>query len=74
MRKKLKSWKIQETKPEPLNRLCGPFAIFRPGVKKNLTVDHKTITKLELNQALCQFYATVKNRKGEPMVSAVLLV
>lgn len=38
-----------------------------------LAIDFKTITKLELNQALCQFDATVRNRKGEPCGSAVML-
>ena len=31
--------------------------------KKDLTIDFKTISKMELKQALCHFYATVKNFK-----------
>lgn len=38
-----------------------------------LAIDFKTITKLEVNQALCQFDATVRNGKGEPCGSAVML-
>ncbi|XP_055076574.2 zinc finger MYM-type protein 4 isoform X2 [Misgurnus anguillicaudatus] len=34
--------------------------------EKNLAIDFNTTTKSELNQALQQFYATVKNAKGEP--------
>ena len=34
--------------------------------QKDLAIDFKSITKMELNQALRQFYATVKNRKDEP--------
>ncbi len=35
MRETLKSWKSQETKPGPLNRCCGRFTIFRPGVLRS---------------------------------------
>ena len=29
------SWKSQEMKPGPSNRLCGPFVVFRHGVHLN---------------------------------------
>lgn len=38
LKEKLKSWKSQEMKLGPLNRLCGPFAVFRPGVSKDMAV------------------------------------
>ncbi len=38
--------------------------------KKDLAVDFKSITKMELNQSLSQIYATVENGKGEPYGSA----
>lgn len=34
--------------------------------EKDLAIDFKTITKIDLNQALRHFYATVKNGNGEP--------
>lgn len=34
--------------------------------EKDMTIDFKTITKMELNQAFCQFYAIGKNGKDEP--------
>ncbi len=33
-----------------------------------MAIDFKSVTKMELNQSLRQFYATVKNGKGEPYV------
>lgn len=37
-------------------------------VEKDLAIDFKSITKIELNQPPRQFYSTVKNGEGEPLV------
>ncbi len=67
MREALESWKSQETKLALLNRRCGQIAVSRCA-EKTLAIGFKSVTKMELNQSLCQLYATVKNR-----VSAVML-
>lgn len=41
--------------------------------KKRMVIDFKTVTKTDLNQALRQFYASVKNGKGEPYTFSILV-
>lgn len=40
--------------------------------EKELDIDFKTLTKAELIQALCQFYATVEKRKRKRTVLSVM--
>ncbi len=35
-RETLKSWESQDAKRGPLNRRCGQFAVFRPGVRRKI--------------------------------------
>ncbi len=71
---RLKSWKSQETKLGVLNRCCGQFAIFRPGVPRKIWL-------LTLNQSpkwsrtsLSVSFMPLRNTgKANPVVSAVIL-
>lgn len=62
MREKLKNWKSQEIKLGLWYVLC--FQTW--STEKDLAIYFKTMTKIDLSQALCQFYGTMKNVKGEP--------